>query len=441
MRYRSIYPDQVGRFIRERSARDGQVMGELEPQDVIEGDPSLVEGWVRVSHPSLPNHFGWVPLVGADGNPCLVEISDEIPVDEAVLARRFYDPIPRSQEELRRLMWSAGGERQRSRVVEREKFLEFAESLNQRVQASEIPLASVWPQLFSFLFQRRPTLETLDSSSVFPLSELTFFLRYCTSQPDWMTDVGLLTQNQFFAQPSWDHEDFETFSIFVEACGRELGWKQYFGNKLESITACGHFADTYLRTIYFPDEDLARIAASAIELNTLPLEERPAAFISLVSQADPDLAPDYGYVIRLEINRNHVYLLDIPCTAFRYATRAPPITHTDPDQLGLGWAMRLESNLWTRDSTVRPIDLAFELARCRTPWLNDFRVYRYESGGVVERFVGAARTCWADTALETAVGYRDRKRSWSEVLDLVYRCNVKQVVCGKRIWGSIQDLF
>eukprot|EP00455_Lapot_gusevi_P030486 TRINITY_DN3280_c0_g1_i6.p1 TRINITY_DN3280_c0_g1~~TRINITY_DN3280_c0_g1_i6.p1 ORF type:complete len:437 (+),score=84.30 TRINITY_DN3280_c0_g1_i6:78-1388(+) len=434
MKFRVVFED--GLYIRADPSRGAGILGEVDYQQIVEGDDSVVSGWVRVPLSHHASGVGWIACSGADGSPYLLPLHHGSGAAQPHPLRLFEATL-RSHDDVKELAWSDGQGRCQQRLLQAQKFLELLHTLR------DSPPALLSSELWLWLGQQRPTSQTLDSTSIFALSELIFFLRYYTEREDWSSNLDTFNSNRLFTEPQPNTEAFDTYTLFVESCGVGLGWRHYVLNQLESMTACGHFADTLLRTLYFPCSASASHACHSLPLNSLPVLERPAALRQLLA-ADSQgaaLPSDYGYLIRIEVNRNHVYLLDIPCTAFAQALREPVADQPDAAAMAAGWGLRLESTLRVQDSCVKCVDVAWELGRCRGQWLNEFLVYRYDSAGLVQRLSAAVAMCWQEEALHAPIGYRSHTKRWSQILDLVFRCNVAQELCGQTAWMSIETLL
>jgi hypothetical protein len=268
-----------------------------------------------------------------------------------------------------------------------------------------------------------------------------FYLRFFAPGPATATDAvdAEASEEPFFGVPDRRSLYRDAFDTFVDVHrgprargAQDAAWGLLLASKLEDATACGHFVDTMLRTVYFGDGGASRAAAAAgpvAALNGLPLRERPRALRALLASH-----PGSAFCVRVEVDNSHVYLLDVPPTGADGTRRF--------------W--RVESVLYSCDSRVTLLGVglhgglppAFEalLDRLASPRhdCDCFTVREYDSPAAVGRFGAAGVACFGAAGLARRVPFGTAHPGGlafeAAALELVYRLNAAAGVEGSAVW-------
>jgi len=274
----------------------------------------------------------------------------------------------------------------KERFKSRKKLLAKFDLENQNVAEILVKLHSIRPP------DSHVTTAAPPAGTIYPLSELFFFLRFFTTQ-----------QNYLEAPSGPKHPDWEVYSIYAQSLGPEAGVKTFLENKLENMTACGHLADTLLSQIYFENAAEAKASAANHPINALNIKSR----LDDLKQAMP---PDTSCVVRIEINGNHVYLLDLNTKS----------------------SARIESLIHIKDSSARYVrkdKIEKELESCRGRY-DVFTVMEYNPQEASDRLKKALETCFSKKTLQTKFPMGTSPMQWTEILDFIYRINVASQVRG-----------
>eukprot|EP01125_Pyxidicula_operculata_P021492 TRINITY_DN8307_c0_g1_i1.p1 TRINITY_DN8307_c0_g1~~TRINITY_DN8307_c0_g1_i1.p1 ORF type:complete len:331 (+),score=58.57 TRINITY_DN8307_c0_g1_i1:96-1088(+) len=289
------------------------------------------------------------------------------------------------------------------------------------------------------------------------LSQFTFYLRYYFKD----TFGSELFRLPVRGGPYPD--EFRLLRIYrenLEDKTIENAWKHLVSNRLESMTACGHFADQLTWKIFFPSKQQSK---KSLQLhNIVDLNEKLDQFMKLLEKEDSDKNNNNNntatsYLVRVEINDSHVYLLNIP-----------RLRYTDDTQF---YAYMLESSVFQYDSRVvglkkeslfEHLDLLRTVASSSSGgetieedhvlWKNRnirtvdlFDIYKYSEDEALEEFKTSLDICFSQDNQLVQYPYYDKTKSWKDIRQLVSKFNsiaMKQieerVVGEKLIWTEIQ---
>jgi len=242
---------------------------------------------------------------------------------------------------------------------------------------------------------------------LYPLSEFTFTIRYASH---W--------KNIFGNNP--DDEIQQELTMYHRIQGHQdparEGLKSLIVNKLQSMTACGHFADQMLNNLYFDgaqEREAARISLAEMKVGS------PAEVFKLIAE-QPE--KDRNLILRVEINDNHVFLVDC-------ATASDTVK-------------RLESIVFIRDSDIYNFNsLQFhERLSSRRDTLDKLEIFEYDCSSALIRLAKIMEKCYGhDTLDDRVIAYFDDQVSRNDIFDIVHRLNYASSLKGIKIWGEIED--
>jgi len=206
-------------------------------------------------------------------------------------------------------------------------------------------------------------------------------------------------------------------------------WELLLQNKLENMTACGHFADVFTWHIYFGSKEDAQHSAHSIKLNSVPLHKRPMKFLKKAKKN----SQHKNYLVRVEIDDKHVYLLDIPAKP-----KVPSSSSSSSSSTPFGY--KVESSLFGKDCSVCPYTLdefSHHVAFEDVESLDKFTVYEYDTSATFSRITKNVQSCWGDESLKIPVIIFHSEKTWNDVLDFVDNVNSAVHVTGvKGAWHS-----
>jgi len=263
------------------------------------------------------------------------------------------------------------------------------------------------------------------NNDLFPLSELSFYLRYF-----WREGTTAPSDSKLFAIPKYDYmnpEAYETFSVFqeIEGGSQVEGCKAFLSNKLESMTACGDFADMYINSIYFKSESEARGAFASAEINKVEnVSERMNQFIEMVLKN-----PGESWIVKCEIDGNHVFLLEVPGGENKMWYRYESVLSSADFRISFGELT--ESEL--RKALIRRIDR-----------LDSMRVHSFNVVHASERLSRAVEACFDEISLCSSVPYLDKEITWNEMLDKLPFTANRAIIKLKEpsvVWKNIRKLL